>query len=308
MGGIFLLIKIYPIFLNKLNANKLNVIGDNVTLCSRLSLFFQYFYTIFSNIKAENMINSVQTSVAPRILFFCFIIMEIIFYIIVLKFKFKKSKIISSEKLTAINILNGYFICYYIFTLLLIVRMQPQHFVQLIFHAIIILFCEAEAVTEYKKSTFILICFVSTLIIILNIRDNVIFQSMLKTQQGVSSYSIVNNQLAENAMENKKKEINEVWCFAEPGFIPNFIYLTNNSVKAPILYNVNGELDDNKVEDLTKYINDGYQINIITRNKEKIKPILQLVNKENAYNFEISDFYDSNNKFLFCNIKLKNES
>lgn len=254
------------------------------------------------------MINGVQTSVAPRILFFCFIIMEIIFYGIVLNSKLKKSEIVSSGKLIAINILNGYFICYYIFTLLFIVRMQPQHFVQLIFLAVIILFCEAGIIVEYKKAAFTLVCFISAVIIVLNIKDNIVFQSILNTQQGVSSYSIVNNQLAESAMENKKKGINEVWCFAEPGFIPNFIYLTNNSVKAPILYTVNGELDDNKVEDLANYINDGYHINIITKNKQKVEIILQLIDGNNVYNIEIHDFYDSDNNFLFCKIELKNES
>lgn len=292
----------FPLIKEKLLANGLNIIGKNVGIGERIILFFRYLYQAVSNFKCEQMINGEISSVAPIFMLGIFIFVQIIFYLWWILYQ--KSQIDIKE----INILNGFFLCYYVISLPLIARMQPQHFIPLLFVVPVILFGEIGCMmkvlkTKQAKNVKIVMILVVVVLLVCNVHDHIAFQNILKKTKGISAYSVENNLLAEGALEDQKNGLDDIYIFAEPRFIPTFIYLTENAVKTDILYSINGDLDEGKMEILDSYLREYMQINIIAKsyNEETFTESLP-----DTCEIDICNYTDNQGNFLFRKITVKN--
>ena len=113
----------------------------------------------------------------------------------------------------------------------------------------------------------------------------------------MKSYSREYNRLAERALYNKENGDKEIYLFAEPGFIPTFIYLTNNDVKTDILYTTNGQLDENKL-DISDYIENETKVYMITKTSGD-GLFNDLEQKYLNANIEMEEYVDCENNFFF---------
>ncbi len=301
VGALVVAMLFFPLIKEKLLANGLNVIGKNVGIKERVLLFFHYFYQAASNFKCEQMINGEISSAAPLSMLGIFIFVQIIFYLWWVLFQKGQTDI------RKINILNSFFVCYYIVSLPFIARMQPQHFIPVLFIMPAILFSEIECminVLEVKsaKNLKIAMAVAIVVLLILNVHDHIAFQNILKKTKGVSAYSVEINLLAEEALERQKCGCEDIYIFAEPGLIPAFIYLTGNAVKTDILYSTNGDLDKNKLEMLDSYLRDDIQINIIAKSYNEGFFAERLSDK---YKINVCKYTDNQGNFLFHKITVE---
>lgn len=293
-----MLVIMLPLIKEKISLNGLNVFGNECSLDERLSKYFVIMMRIGSNSKCEEMINGLHTSIAPTILWSVFLVLQVFYYIWCAKSKTE------SDKTRLINILNGMFICYYVISLPLIARMQPQHFVPFLFLMPVILFSELGIMLQPGNQKAIKITAFLTLIIIclFNVRDHIVFQNMLSENEGVGAYSVAYDRLASEGVTNSKQGMKEVYLFAEPGFIPSFIYLTDNSVKTDILYDVSGTFSEERIVKIYDYLEQNYHVNIVTRSN--MSQITQVLGQYNDNNLATYEYTDSSGSVLFRRLEI----
>lgn len=145
IGLIIILLLMLPILQEKLSSNSLSVFGKNCSIGERLTFYFVYFYEISSNVKCEFMINGENTSISPMILIGSFLVIQI-----------------------------GFYVCHFIS------RMQPQHFVPLLFLVPILLFSQLGMILRYCNTCALkvmkrIIAWWIVILIGLNVRDHIVF-------------------------------------------------------------------------------------------------------------------------------------
>ena len=278
-----------PLLKSKLEANGLNVLGSRVTLRDRLTLFFQWFYQLVTDSKCEKMINGNVTSIAPFVMLAVFVPAVIICLV----------KIRTQEKQKFLFMIS-FFITYYICSIPFISRMQPQHFVPLLFLIpVIIVMGLYELLLKEKRLGKILLVVLKIVFIGFSVNDQIRFHTLLKKEEGIESYSVRYNELAENALAEYKEEKKTVWLFAEPGFYPTFIYLTENNVPSDVLYGISG--DEWQEDSIGYYTELGYDIRIVSRGTvEKTDRLSHsLMQKGNKSEVNIRIYADNSSNYLF---------
>ena len=186
-----------------------------------------------------------------------------------------KCNIFSAENLEIFRII-GFYGVFYIFSFPMISRMSAQHvevFAWIDF--LLIGFCINSIISKlplkYKTKEQTINCLLivaGVAFITLNAHDTVKTFSTLEMQGGGHGY--YSPALSEEA--KKSKDDNAVYYFADSGFLPSFIYLSNNSITFQIAYRNTGLFDEEELDEtiLDKYLDDGKTVYFLTWNKDNI--------------------------------------
>lgn len=291
-------IKIGPLVYEKFSNASVNVMGNSIPIKIRALLFFKYAFSLMSGNSAEKMMVGVISSVFTKVFIIMFIIS--VCFILVGKFfrKFRKDVILQDKMIYVIGLFFSYYIC----SFPLISRMQPQHMVPLFCLSFIVFLVEGYQIFIYCRKSKLgqrMLYIVLATLILGNLWDCYKLQENLKETKGVGSYSIEITNFAITARKNQKEDIQETYCFMEPGFLPNFIYLTDNEVPIIIMYDVSGEIDMDKVN-LAQYCS-GYKLNFIMRNEQFLDDIYQHFGRENVV---VANRYDSVGNLVYISAQL----
>ena len=144
----------------------------------------------------------------------------------------KKAKIKEDKLLKFIVIGYSYLIGYYIFTLPIVLGMQPQHFVVTYFLLFMVTIMDTAYILRNIPTRFkvmvgaLLFIWVSAL----NIYNDSSLIEMLNKTHGRGKYSDALDWFAFEAYENADRD-KFVYVFPQWGFMANFIYLTQNSCR-----------------------------------------------------------------------------
>ena len=300
--GVVGLVFVLPLLKGKLSSSGLDVLGNQISIGDRLTLFFQWFGKLATDIKCEEMINAQSTSAAPIVVIALFILMQIMYFAYYFVKYFKRKK--TSEKYgTKIMFLLSFFIIFYLCSLLFISRMQPQHFVPLLFLVPVVTVAEMyELLKAHRYLTYPVLGVAGIVLLILSGYDHIRFHEVLEDEEGVKSYSIDYTELAEIALDEYEHDKKTVWLFADPGFYPTFIYLTENEVPTDILYGING--DTESVARLKYFSDRGYDINIVSNgNAEEFDELLSAVKEQyGSENVQVQEYRDNKRNYLFARI------
>lgn len=317
------LMLVLPLLKGKLSSSGLDVLGNQISIGDRLTLFFQWFGKLATDTKCEEMINGQRTSVAPIVVTALFILMQILYFTcyFVSHFKEKRAgekndtvsdsldadgtdrKIMNMQK---IIFLISFYIIFYLCSLLFISRMQPQHFVPLLFLMPLVAVAEMyELLKAHRYLAYPVLGAAGIVLLILSGYDHIRFHEVLEDEEGVKSYSIDYTELAEIALDEYEHDKKTVWLFADPGFYPTFIYLTENEVPTDILYGING---DTESVARFKYFSDrGYDINIVSNgNAEEFDALLSAVKEQyGSENVQVQEYRDNKRNYLFARIMVQ---
>ena len=210
---------------------RLEINGESTSFLGRVYLFARYTLSMLQNNTNESIIFghpvSVLTGVYPVILGLMTIVSS---YIIFKNNEYRKiGAILYSIVL--------FLISFGVTSLVFITRLGGHHFVSTLYIIFIILGIEAHIIFNYlkdikKKNKIAIRAGVTVLALFLtvNFMNQGIFVEYLQRTGGIRMYSEQLNLLAENAVDNKRSGVNEIYIFPEWGFMMSFNFLTKNSV------------------------------------------------------------------------------
>jgi len=210
----------------------LNVVGNKAGLGQKLWMLLDDTNQILCNTMAENLLLGKPVSIFTDIVKYVLVALLVVTVILIFRKKVQRIKV---------KIFMSIFISlllYYTFSMILASRMQPQHFVMMLFAEYALLAITIDIVMDVITVSFrhdILLkrfgCILFIGGIALNfINQNVIIDKLVQSG-GYRLYTEDLNKLAEDAKNNLSNGGKELYIFPEWGFISGFDYLTMNKVR-----------------------------------------------------------------------------
>lgn len=209
----------------------LKISGEAMSIDKRMILILKYISEILNNSVTETLITGMNTSIYKNAVI---IFSGLVCMATVLNLLYHGRDFIQAKGRLFMGILMSVII-YCICSIPLASRMQPQHFVIIIFtmYALLAIGADNLFFTFYNghyKSIKVLfeVCIVMLILFNLHNQNNFIFK--MEQTGGVGKFTVNINELAYNAINNKNEGGKELYIFPEWGLLCGFNYLTKNQI------------------------------------------------------------------------------
>jgi len=238
--GDFLINAQFSNYINVLRTqiNNLDVLGYEISAVERLMKPIIFTVNMFSNNINEHLILQQTTSAFANIYFYIIIVTVVIALTLSHLANRKKSENYIDRHLRIIvSLVASFYVC----SLVFVSRMHYSHFIPLIFLGMILMGLSIHSIqssiqqSESKSLRLNALNYVLTvtmsLLLMLNIHNQVSFYSMLSTTGGRGKFTEEINTLAITALHFRNQNIEEIYIFPEWGFMQNFSFLTSGEVR-----------------------------------------------------------------------------
>lgn len=282
LAALFLLVVL--VFVNKESViailvprlSSLNIAGESMDLVQRVKQVFFLWQGVMNNKFSEWLMLGFSSSIMPDIytwaLFLGTIGVSLIHFI-------KKQEDILFNAIVFLIIMQ---VSYAFITIIFISRMGGQHFTPMFYLGFFTLIMEVNFLFFNVKcfqlkivDIIVILCF-----FFMNIANANLLNTNLEITGGNYMFTSRINEMASTALENKKNGLKEVYIFPEWGFLCGFNYLTMNQVHFMTSVDVN---------ELGKYIADGYSFKICSWEKEKIDQYIEALKNSGISNLTVQD-------------------
>jgi hypothetical protein len=191
-----------------------------------------------------------------------------------------------------------YFCC----CMVLITRMQTQHFVPLVFWAVMICTFElaqlAKWMAEKSVNTNLLKglgCAIFLALISLNAMNRYRVVDQILRTGGKGKYTSQINVMSEQALQNANAGEKEFYLFPEWGFMAGFNYITRNTIAFSSAF---------ELEDIRGYLDEGYEIEILTWEEEKIPEYLDAIESLPDVRIEQTQYMQNDGQVAFYKLEV----
>ncbi len=274
----------------------INVLGNKVTLFQKMTTFWRLVYIASSgiwtsyNILDHKGMEEMWLGKGTIIITITFLTLLIIDKIIKFGKQHFNAKVVTINNVEFFEIF-GFYICYYVFSLKMISRMTPQHvevfewlnFLLIGFglNGIVKILSVLKENQKVYKATIVT---VGIALFIVNIQGTRKFTKRLEEMGGGHGY--FSTTMTEEAMDSKNTGYK--YIFADSGFLPTFIYLSNNNIEYEIAYRNTGLFDVNEVSKslVDDWLSKGNKICLLSWDKKNIEKIVEKFGKYNTSTIE----------------------
>ena len=262
--------------------DSLNVAGTKMNISERIVHMISLWKSVMTNCALEELMINAKSSILGYMYIICFCVLTLgaVPMIILGKGKLYDS-IILDEKINMLCSLFIVLISYAVGAIGFISRMGGQHFTPIFFIVLLIIGIEGDIIITFinKESLVKLIYIIGLFTIFMGIINTNILHKNLQFTGGKNKFNAQINELSYEALDSRRKGINDLYIFPDWGFMCGFNYLTMNQI--PYLTT----LDFEKIE---LYTDNKYGIKICVWDYDDALEYVEMLKTSGFYNLDIN--------------------